>query len=116
MAKLPDCGRCSLYARNPHLVCAVHPTGVEGDRCPDFELDPTLESEELWHPVGAAYYNGELILQPEPRLNLEQQLALLDWHPLFTGRCPQCEQPIACHDPVQVHWDCPQCGWRDDSL
>ncbi len=25
MSKIPDCDRCTLYAHNPHLVCAVHP-------------------------------------------------------------------------------------------
>jgi hypothetical protein len=29
--KIPDCDRCSLYAHNPHLVCAVHPDGVNSD-------------------------------------------------------------------------------------
>ena len=26
------CHRCSLYAHNPYLVCAVHPDGIDGDR------------------------------------------------------------------------------------
>ncbi|MEG4505255.1 hypothetical protein QUA81_16260 [Microcoleus sp. F6_B4] len=26
----------SFYARNRHLICAVHPTGSETDTCPDF--------------------------------------------------------------------------------
>lgn len=44
MPKIPDGDRCSLYAHNPHLVCAVHPDGVDSDkpdgmaslRCLDF--------------------------------------------------------------------------------
>jgi hypothetical protein len=32
MPKIPDCDRCSLYAYNPYVVCAVHPEGVNGDR------------------------------------------------------------------------------------
>jgi len=91
MPKLPECDRCLLFARNPHLVCAVHPTGPNDDTCPDFRKDPNTASEELWEPEGASYYNGELILQPRQRWTLEQQLELLDTHPLFTGRCPQCE-------------------------
>lgn len=116
MPKLPECDRCQLYARNPHLVCAVHPMGVESNQCPDYAPDLTLEPEDLWEPVGAAYYNGELILQPQPRWDQMQQLALLDWHPLFTGRCPHCEIPIPATDPPPVHWDCVVCGWKDESI
>jgi hypothetical protein len=64
--------------------------------------------------VGASYYNGELIVQPEFRFTQVEQLRLLDWHPLFTGRCPECEMPIVQTYPLRVHWDCSACGWRDD--
>jgi hypothetical protein len=63
MPKLPECDRCLLLARNPHLVCAVHPTGPNTDTCPDFRENPDAEPDELWEPEGASYYNGELILQ-----------------------------------------------------
>ncbi|MEH2321906.1 MAG: hypothetical protein V7K24_33500 [Nostoc sp.] len=82
--------RCLLYAHNPHIVCAVHPDGVDGNSCLDFRLDPNAESLELWEPEGATYYNGELILQPQQRRTQQQQLELLDTHPMFTGKCPQC--------------------------
>jgi len=77
MPKLPQCDRCLLYARNPHLICAVHPAGPNTDTCLDFRADPNLESDELWEPEGASYYNGELILQPRQRWTLEEQLELL---------------------------------------
>jgi len=64
MPKLPECDRCFLYAHNPHLICAVHPTGPNTDTCPDFLENPDAEPDELWEPEGASYYNGELILQP----------------------------------------------------
>ena len=48
MPKIPDCDCCSLYARNPHLVCGVHPNGVETDTCIDFRLDPNFQEEEQW--------------------------------------------------------------------
>jgi len=67
MPKIPECDRCLLYARNPHLVCAVHPTGSDTDTCPDFRENPNAEPEELWEPEGASYYGGELILQPQQR-------------------------------------------------
>jgi hypothetical protein len=65
MPKLPECDRCLLYARNPYLVCAVHPTGPNTNTCPDFRENPDAQPEELWEPEGASYYNGELILQPQ---------------------------------------------------
>jgi len=91
--KIPECDRCLLYSHNPHIICAVHPDGV-------------------------TYYNGELILQPRQRWTLEEQLELLDWHPLFTGKCPQCGAEYERDYISRVHWDCPnsECGWMDDSV
>jgi len=63
MSKIPKCERCFLYARNPHLVCAVHRAGPNTDTCPDFRENPNTEPDEFWEPEGASYYNGELILQ-----------------------------------------------------
>ena len=63
---------------------------------------------------GASYYNGELILH-RPSLSPSELVELLDWHPLFTGRCPECEMPIQS-DPLPLHWDCVHCGWTDDSV
>jgi hypothetical protein len=115
MPKLPECDRCLLYAHNPHLVCAVHPLGVEGDSCLDFREDPNAETEELWEPEGASYYAGELILH-RPRLTREEQWQILETHPLFTGVCPQCGYRFPGHIPDLVHFDCPECGWIDDSV
>ncbi|MEG3959452.1 hypothetical protein [Microcoleus sp. herbarium2] len=67
MPKLPECDRCFLYARNPHLVCAAHPAGPNTNTCLDFRADSNAAAEELWEPKGASYYNGELILQPQQR-------------------------------------------------
>jgi len=47
--------RCLLYARNPYLVCAVHPTGSDTDTCPDFQENPNAASEELWELEGVSY-------------------------------------------------------------
>ncbi|MEG4596052.1 DUF5049 domain-containing protein [Microcoleus sp. F8_C2] len=94
MPKLPECDRCLLLARDPHLICAVHPAGPNADTCLDFRADPNAEPYELWEPEGASYYNGELILQPRQHWTPQQQLDLLDTHPLFTGRCPRCERPF----------------------
>lgn len=125
MAKLDCCDRCEYCAHSPHLVCAEHPGGVGGDRCPDFRLatraattpdDPSAWYGEQWQPEGASYYADELILDPVERLTMEQRLGLLDTHPLFTGRCPNCERAIVRAIAGRVHWDCEYCGWVDDSV
>lgn len=77
-----------------------------------FDLEP---DEELWKPDGASYYAGELILQPQGRWTPEEQLWLLDHHPLWTGRCPACKQQFPRYDRPPVHWDC-GCGWIDDTV
>jgi len=115
---MPDrepCPWCCNYSRNPHLKpCAIHPIGAPNP-CPDFVVNWAAVPSEQWEPTGAAYYNGELILQPSQRMSLERKLELLDWHPLFTGRCPECEMPIP-DEGDRVHWDCQSCGWVDDSV
>jgi len=45
MPRLPECERCLYSAHDYRLVCAVHPTGVESDTCPDFVTDPRVESD-----------------------------------------------------------------------
>jgi hypothetical protein len=46
MPKIPDCDRCLLYSHDPHLICAVHPNGVDGDRCLDFGPNSNIEEKE----------------------------------------------------------------------
>lgn len=129
--RLPECDLCQFYTGSPFLFCTVHPTGVESDRCLDFREDNTRRWEqflaldwvavsedghgEQWEPEGASY-DGELILTPEQRWNQEEQAELLDWHPMFTGRCPECERPMIQTDPPRVHWDCSECGWKDETV
>ncbi len=121
----PQCQLCDFYNYNAYLRCTLHPLGLALEECHDFVAiasegeglgtAQTSEVEEQWQPEGAAYYNGELVLQTRRR-TVTEQLALLDTHPLFTERCPNCELPIAPVHPVQVHWDCSNCGWIDDSV
>jgi hypothetical protein len=80
MPKIPDCDRCLLYAHNPYLICAVHPSGVESDRCFDFQLDPNAKQEEQWAPFGYSFCDGELTYL--------EQLYIPDNHPCLTGVCP----------------------------
>jgi hypothetical protein len=116
MPKIPECDRCLLYAHNPHIICVVHPTGVDGNSCLDFRENPNAQVEELWQPEGASYYNGEIILQPQQHRTQQQQLELLDTHPLFTGKCPQCGYEFDRDWSARVHWDCSECDWMDDSV
>ncbi|MBD1851020.1 hypothetical protein H6F87_13520 [Cyanobacteria bacterium FACHB-502] len=130
----PQCRFCEFYTHSLYLRCTLHPLGLESEDCLDFvaiaprsrqrRIAPkgeglgtaqTSEVEEQWQLVGAAYYKGELVLQARRR-TLTEQLELLDTHPLFTGRCPNCELLIVSVHPVQVHWDCQGCGWIDDSV
>ncbi|MBX9253565.1 hypothetical protein H1Q63_06260 [Desmonostoc muscorum CCALA 125] len=105
--KIPHCDRCQFYSHDPHIICAVHPAGVNGNTCIDFREDPNAEPVELWEPQGATYYNGELIVQPRQRWTPEEQLELLDTHPMFTGKCPQCGYEFDRDYTSRVHWDCP---------
>jgi hypothetical protein len=127
MAKLPECDRCRFYAHNPHLICTIFPNGPADDHCPHFCPDPEIEPEELWAPQGTKFIDGELvidersfydgveIIQPVNYLTPQEKLELLDTHPYFTGRCPQCKMPYS-DDAAPVHWDCSYCGWVDDTI
>lgn len=116
LSEIPSRGRCSYNTRNPHLPCAVHPYKIEDAQCPDFALDTSLPASEWWEPEGASYYGGELVIDPVQRWTREQRIALLDWHPMFTERCPDCERSLMQTYPARVYWDCEQCGWKDDSV
>jgi hypothetical protein len=111
------CDRCRNNTHNLYLHCAVHPNGIPiaEKLCPDFEPDSSLPPSEWWEPEGASFYGSELVITPVQRWTREQQLDLLDWHPLFTGRCPHCECSIAAL-PLHPHLDCLHCGWQDDTL
>lgn len=125
MSKLPKCDRAQ------HNVCcrdrdrAVQSNGVgvefvpsalhDCDRSLNDVPNEMLDEENLSDRKPAGVYNGELILQPQQRFDWQQQLNLLDWHPLFTGRCPNCERSMAT-EASRLHWDCEACGWVDDSI
>jgi hypothetical protein len=124
MDKLECCQYCDFYAHSAYMVCGVHPTGVEGNYCADFRVasaaamvpdDPLVWYGNRWQPQGASYYGDEPILEPVQRRSSEHRLELLDSHPLFTGRCPQCERGIKAI-AGQIHYDCENCGWVDDSM
>jgi len=126
--KIPECDRCQFFSGNALLPCSVHPKGVSGESCLDFREDErtaqhwqeflgldwvregTVSSEE------GGSYGGEMIRCHPFRFSDAERLELLDYHPLFTGRCPECEMPIQQLDAPLVHWDCPHCGWKDDTV
>ena len=58
-----------------------------------------------------AYYSGEPIYQSRRKLSLSEQERLLNWHPLLTGYCPECQAEIP-HALMQTDWQCQQCDWR----
>lgn len=121
----PESDSCSDFTPNPDLEGKWvkdflslqwqqrENTGAEEPFSNPFDLGP---DEELWQPEGAAYYAGELIVQPRQHLTPEEQLWLLDNHPLFTGKCPQCGYQFDRDYTARVHWDCPECSWMDDTV
>jgi hypothetical protein len=122
--QLPECTSCRFYCGNPYLFCAVVPDGPEGETCPYFAPDLDTQETELWEPQGARYINDEPsyeritygVKQAPQRLTTEQQLYLLDNHPLFTGKCSECGHIFNRDYTVLIHFDCPECGWIDDSI
>ena len=118
MGKIHLCDTCQFYSHDPHLVCGIHPYGVHGNDCIDYRRREDLieEDEEQWSPTGYYWYDGDLIPIEHQRLTREEQLELLDSHPLFTGVCPECGYQFPKENPPAVHWDCPACGWVDDSV
>jgi hypothetical protein len=54
-------------------------------------------------------YAGEIIPQSSHRLTRTEQLEFLLWHPLFTGKCPQCSEAIAPVDVSFYQWHCQFC-------
>ncbi len=84
--------RCSLYAHNPQLVCAVHPMGVDTNRCLDFRPDKDAEIQEQWSPEGYSWYGEELIVNRPSRYSQEEQTEILNNHPFF----------MLCLSPMQT--------------
>lgn len=117
MPKIAECERCLLYAATPYVVCTVHPQGVSTEHCLDFRPDPNKELPEQWSPEGYSFYDGNLV-RNQSRLSREEQLAMLDTHPFFTGVYPSCGHRFDSSKPPVVHWDCPSpdCDWMDDSV
>ena len=70
----------------------------------------------MTHNDEPATYDGYPIVTPIQRWTTVQKLELLDTHPMFTGRCPNCEIPMLQTEPPRLHWDCERCGWVDDRV
>jgi hypothetical protein len=116
MPKIPECDRCRFYSGNFYLICAVVPGGPEDNLCHHFAPDPDIEIEKLWEPQGARYVNNELVIERSCSGEEIIQLDLTLWHPMHTGRCPRCDASFDRDYTALVHWDCPECGWKDDSV
>jgi hypothetical protein len=90
---LPKCASCK-FARNP---CPIHPLDVHGDDCLDFRLQYKMDFT--------------------PTLTRNEQWQLLNTHPIFTDKCPQCDSVYESLDScsawiVQTDWICPICDWK----
>jgi hypothetical protein len=113
LRRLPECDRCQMFSHSEYLVCAIHPEGYKGMSCPDFAQIPGFIEDSPWAPIGYTYYGGELVSNSQPHLSREDQLWMLEHHPLFTGKCPLCQSEIP---GAHAHFDCDRCGWIDDSV
>ncbi len=71
--------------------------------------------EEQWSPQGYSWYGDELIPDRPSRYTAEEQLEILNNHPFFTGVCPQCRHRFNRNDRI-IHYNCPGCGWVDNSV
>ena len=54
-------------------------------------------------------------IDPERLIQADMWMAEAD-HPIITGKCPQCQYKFLEDNPPEAHWDCPKCGWIDDSI
>lgn len=120
--KISDCDSCQFYANNPHIVCAIHPSGIDDSYCIDYRPKPSQKLKEFWQPVGWQFTDDGDILRRltypvgnNPRPNLEQSWEILRTHPMFTEHCPNCNYKFDMKNPP-VHFDCPECEWIDDSI
>ena len=95
------------------MVCGVNPYGPKGSTCEEFAAVSERAAVEK-EPLGGGYYLGDWIPQPFPEIAIDEQLALLDWHPQFTGRCPNFEVPMAAL--LENQWKCEYCNWEDAPL
>ncbi|MFM7353922.1 MAG: hypothetical protein ACKO1G_13005 [Microcystis aeruginosa] len=117
MSKIPDCDHCLLYTHQIYFVCAVHPEGVETEKCLDFRPDPeAIEDKEIWSPVGYSWYGDELIPDRLCRYTREEQQKILDTHPFFTGVCPDCQHIFTSSPIPRDIWQCPECGWQENGI
>lgn len=78
-------------------------------------MSPNAETEEQWSPQGYSWYGDELISDRPSRYSQSEQLEILNNHPFFTGVCPQCGYRFD-RDARIIHFDCPSCGWIDNSV
>jgi hypothetical protein len=89
-----------------------HQFGITSKRDPYFRNNG--QQEELWSPEGYYWYGDKLLEHRPSQLTPEQQLEILDTHPLFTGKCPSGGHEFENYPPI--HWDCPVCSWADEML
>ena len=118
----PPCPH-SLSAIAVSSTAATHTSSAPSIRraptrtiAPTFKKTPTPRRRNYGNPKVQATTTANWFCNARQRWTPEQQLELLDTHPLFTGRCPRCEITYPQYETPSVHWDCSACGWMDDSV
>ncbi|WP_126148364.1 hypothetical protein [Synechococcus elongatus] len=98
--RIKDCSFCLFASGHPTQPCLARVTAPEGDRCLDFR---SLQSLGNHYPLSDRL----------PKHSIAKRLDWLNWHPLATGVCPECQQTIAKSSSPQLQtWLCVDCGWQ----
>ncbi|MEP0810005.1 hypothetical protein [Coleofasciculus sp. FACHB-SPT9] len=121
----PDSDRCLDF--RPSCLVKLEFGAPNSSFTGYLDFQPSVEPPEMSVQKGMRFVNEDLVLDqptydgrpvptPRQRFTPEAKLELLDYHPMFTGRCPSCEMPFERKTPPLVHWDCSQCEWVDDRV
>jgi hypothetical protein len=62
MGRIAECSYCQFFARSQHLVCALHPSGPEGETCADYA--PTEAEQQMREPIKNLFDRGDLQNRP----------------------------------------------------
>ena len=119
LRKLPECQHCQFNGRwsktdrrsSTYIVCAVHPGGAPEDYCIDFRPICNTQSRLKLTMEEYMFYGSDYIAIAPTRLTQSDRELILNTHPLYTGKCPQCNYQF----PKDHHFngECPVCNWRN---
>ncbi|WP_299486587.1 hypothetical protein [Acaryochloris sp. IP29b_bin.137] len=101
---------------NPHpgkkTASLIHEFSLDSATTPSQTVQKSRPAPNQSSPVHSSQRSSvaEVLLH----MSSLDDLKVLQDHPFFTGKCPQCNSPYIQQDPPPVYWDCPECGWEDN--